>query len=329
MRGISSSVNEYSTRATRTKAIARRLVPLLLLTLLPLLWFWPVVVGGKTLLPADNLYTFQPWATYAQQMGVTVPHNELLSDLILQNYAWKKYLQESLRAGDIPLWNPYLFTGAPFLAGGQHSGLYPLSLVYYVLPLPLAYGVFTWLQLALAGMSAYALARILRRSRAAALFAGAAYQFSGFFIVSVVFPMIIAAASWLPLLLGLTLVVFRKQREKGRGPFNPTAYMVAYAGVLALTTLAGHVEIVYDTLIVLALFGLWQLVITWRHVGALWPALRSGIWLGIGTLFGLGMAGIQFLPLYELAQQNFREGSATLGQVLGWAWPVRQVLTFT
>ncbi len=314
------------TRTLSTRIM--RLWPLAVLVGLPLLWFWPVILGGKTLLPADNLYTFQPWKAFAAQMGAQVPHNELLSDLILENYAWKTYLRESFRSGQIPLWNPYIFTGMPFLAGGQHSGLYPLSLVYYLLPLSLAYGVFTWLQLALAGISMYILMRILGRSRWAAVFAGVAYQFSGFFIVSVVFPMMIAAASWLPVLMGLVHWIFRKQREKGRGSFNPTPYVIGFALLLALTVLAGHVEILYDTLIVLFLFGVWEWVFTWRKVGALWPALRTGIWLAGGALLGLGMGSVQFLPLYELAQLNFRQGSATLHQVLGWAWPTRHVLTF-
>ncbi|NPA91045.1 MAG: oligosaccharide flippase family protein [Chloroflexi bacterium] len=316
------------TRFPRVKAWGIRLAPFLVLILLPLLWFWPVVLGGKTLLPADNLYTFFPWKAFATQMGVTVPHNELLSDLILENYAWKTFLRENVRSGVIPLWNPYLFSGMPFLAEGQHSGLYPLSVIYYVLPLPLAYGVFTWLQLALAGMSMYALVRMLGLSRWAGVLAGVAYQFSGFFIVSVVFPMILAAASWLPLLLGLVHVVFRKQREKGPRAFHPTPYVVALAAGLALLTLAGHVEILYDALIVLVLFGLWEWAWTWRTVRSLWPPTRTALWLMVGAALGLGMGAIQFLPLYELVRLNFREGSATLAQVLSWAWPTRHVLTF-
>ncbi|NTU75534.1 MAG: CBS domain-containing protein, partial [Anaerolineaceae bacterium] len=51
--------------------------------LLPLIFFWPVILGGKTLLPADNLFAYEPWRTFATSLGVGVPHNELLSDLIL------------------------------------------------------------------------------------------------------------------------------------------------------------------------------------------------------------------------------------------------------
>ena len=34
------------------------------LFVLPLVFFWPVTLGDKTLLPAANLYQFLPWAAY-------------------------------------------------------------------------------------------------------------------------------------------------------------------------------------------------------------------------------------------------------------------------
>ncbi len=43
---------------------------------------------------------------------------------------------------------------------------------------------------------------------------------------------------------------------------------------------------------------------------------------------GLALGGVQLLPLYELVSQSFREGSADLRQVLDWAWPARQLVTF-
>ena len=190
------------------------------LLLLPLLWFAPQVVGGKTLLPADNLFAFEPWRSFAAQAGVTAPHNELISDLILENYGWKSFIVEALaaaRPADI-LWNPRTFTGAPFLAAGQHSALYPLSFIFYILPLWRAYGVFTWLQLGLAAVGMYFFARVLRQSRPAATLAAIAYTFSGFMIVSVNFSMVIAAAAWLPPLLAMIeLVVRTGEGACGRG----------------------------------------------------------------------------------------------------------------
>ncbi len=172
-----------------------RLDLLLLVGLLLLLtvFFWPVALGDKTLLPVDNLFAWQPWESFAPELGVGVPHNGLLSDLILENYVWKRFIVQSIGNRSIPLWNPNILAGVPFLAAGQHSAMYPLSLVFYVLPLARAYGVFTLLQLWLAGAFMYIYLRTIRVGRFGSLVAGITYALSGFFITRVVFTMIVAA----------------------------------------------------------------------------------------------------------------------------------------
>ncbi|MBN1934125.1 MAG: hypothetical protein JW934_05650, partial [Anaerolineae bacterium] len=144
---------------------------LVVLFLVPLTLFWETALGGKTLIPADNLYQWEPWASFKDEMGIDVPHNELLSDLVLENYAWKRFILKSLNqpgeglTNRLPLWTPHLWAGAPFLADGQHSALYPFSLLFYILPLHAAYGWFTVLQFWLAGAFMYVLARTLGANR--------------------------------------------------------------------------------------------------------------------------------------------------------------------
>ncbi len=308
--------------------IKREAIPLMVLILLPLLWFWPVVFGGKTLIPFDNLYTFEPWRHFAKQMGVTVPHNALLSDLLLENYAWKHFIIESIHAHRIPLWNPYLFTGVPFLAAGQHSAMYPFSAIFYAFPLWLAYGIFTWTQIALAGIAMYVYLRVLHLRRVTSLFGAVTYAFSGFFIVSVVFSMIIAAAAWLPLILAVIEAMVQKQARKGDSPFSPVLYVVFASLLLGVQILAGHVEITYYVLLVSAFYAVWRLawlkimIRSWRRV------ISLASWMLVSLAFGLALGGIQLIPLYELVQHNFREGSVTYKDVVGWAWPIRQAITF-
>ena len=308
--------------------LRRDLWALLVLFLAPLLWFGPVIFGDQTILPADNIYQYEPWQSHAEQLEVGVPHNALLSDLVLENYPWKQLIRRALSELQLPLWNPYLFTGTPFLAAGQHSALYPLSIVYYVLPLALAYGVFTWLTLALAGMNMYIFARVLRIGRGGALFAGIAYMFSGFIVSSAVFPMMIAGVAWLPLFLALIEMVVRKQEEKGNAPFVPVAYIVVGALVLGVQVLAGHIEITYYTLLVGAMYSAWRLFGVWRRVGVWRPVLRIAGWLLFMAVIGVMLGAVQLIPLYELVSHNFREGSASYAQVVDWAWPVRQIVTF-
>jgi O-antigen/teichoic acid export membrane protein len=313
----------------RSKRWLPELGALLVLLLLPLLLFWPVTLGSKTLLPADNLYQWEPYRSFAEEQNVPLPpHNELLSDLVLENLVWKQFIVQSIANRELPLWNPYLFAGAPFLAAGQHSALYPLSIVFYILPLIKAYGLFTVLQLWLAGLFMYVFGRSLRMGPFPALIAGIVYQLSAFFLVSVVFTMIIAAAAWLPLLLAIIEIMVRKQEEKGAGPFVPIIYVVLGAVALGVHILAGHPEILVYTLMVMALYALVRLLMLWRRVGTWKPALRLGLWLAFMAGLGLGLGSVQLIPLFELVTRNFREGSVTYADVIGWAYPTRQVFTF-
>ena len=302
---------------------------LLVLLILPLLLLWPVAAGGKTLLPADNLFQWQPYRSFAAQQGVTLPpHNELVSDLVLENLVWKEFIVRSLRAGEVPLWNPHLFAGVPFLAAGQHSALYPLSVLFYVLPLARAYGLFSLIQLWLAGTFMYVFVRVLRLGRFPALVAGIVYQLSAFFVVSVVFTMIIAAAAWLPLLLAVTEIMVRKQEEKGSGPFVPILYVLIGALALGTHVLAGHPEILVYTLLVVAYYALARLALLWWELRNWKPVVRLAAWLVLMVGLGLGLGSIQLIPLFELVSHNFRQGSVAYADVVGWAYPTRQIITF-
>ncbi|MEW5989104.1 MAG: oligosaccharide flippase family protein, partial [Chloroflexota bacterium] len=300
--------------------------------LLPLLLYGPVTVGGRTMLPADNLFQWQPWAGAAADLGVEVPHNSLVSDLILENYAWKRFIQDSLQAREIPLWNPYLFAGAPFLANGQHSAYYPFSLLFLVLPLAKAYGWYTVSQLWLAGALAYFFGRVLGLRRGGAAVVGLVYQGSGFMVVSAaVFPMIIGAAAWLPLLLACIERVIRHSTGTNGGRTLP--WVVLGAVALGCQVLAGHVEITYYTLLVMAFYALWELL---RQVASSkWQVqnpkskiqnLKSAAWLLALVAAGLTLGAIQLIPLAEVLPANFREGSATLAEVRSWAYPPRHAL---
>ncbi len=325
---------------TRLHFLRNDLVAIGVLFGLALLWFAPVLfpwLTGATLLPYDNLYSFQPWR--ALQPGL-VPHNNLLSDLVLENAVWKLHIRRTLADGQLPLWNPQIFTGIPFLAAGQASTFYPLSLLFYLLPLEAAYGWFTALQIGLAGANMYFLGRVLRLRLLPALLSGVIFMFSGFLIVSVVFTMFIAAVVWLPLLLAIVELIIRKQEEKGITSFHPIPYIAAGIAVLALIVLAGHPELIYYTALVTGLYTLVRLIVAQRRIAhshmqvsqekpqATRRILKLAGWLLTMAILGVAAGGLQLLPLLELVPLNFREGSASLQQVLGWAWPTRHVLAF-
>ncbi|MCP5094700.1 MAG: oligosaccharide flippase family protein, partial [Chloroflexi bacterium] len=270
----------------------RRLTPykkdilfLLAFLILPFLIFGDVTLGGKTMLPLDNLFQWAPWSSVATNFGIGIPQNGLISDLIIENYVWKQFARDTFLASDIPLWNPYLFAGAPFLAAGQHSAYYPFSILFFVLPLTKAYGWYTISQLWLAGALMYAFGRILKMRRGSAFLAGLIYQGGGYIVVSAaVFPMIVGAVAWLPLLLGcIEKVIQGKGNNSQQSTINSqqstvsshvsnaeqsTEYglrttllwVVLGAVSLGMQILAGHIEFTIYTLLVMALYAAWRLV---------------------------------------------------------------------
>ncbi|MBZ0282834.1 MAG: oligosaccharide flippase family protein [Anaerolineae bacterium] len=322
----------------------RRLPDLLILVLLfvlPLILFWPQTLGGRTLLPTENLYQYEPFATYREVVKApAIPHNALLSDLVLENFQWKTFIRESIAQGEIPLWNPHQFSGIPFLAAGQQSALYPFSLIYYVLPLTSAYGWFTVSQLWLAGALMYAFMRGLQVGRFGSTLAGVVYQLSATFVISAVFPMIIGAAAWIPLVLLMTEFVIQ-QRPFLRGRPASAPWVVIGAIALGCNILAGHVEITYYTLIITAYYAAMRLGWMWwrarnpvsprtlpRERGKLKWIVGRGLWLAMIVGLGIGLGAIQFIPLFELVSVNYRDGRTTLDQVLGWGHPLRDLVQF-
>ncbi|MGB5060314.1 MAG: hypothetical protein WBO48_16565, partial [Candidatus Promineifilaceae bacterium] len=260
------------------KRLAAYKVDLLILAgflLLPFLLFGSVTVGGRTMLPVDNLFQWAPWASAAADFQAAVPQNHLITDLIIENYAWKRFIANSLSGGELPLWNPYLFAGAPFLAAGQHSAYYPFSLLFLVLPLTKAYGWFTVSQLWLAGVLMYVFGRILKMRRGSAVLAGLVYQGAGFMVISAaVFPMIIAAAVWLPLLLGCIEKIVQGSRVK-------ILWLAIGAAALGMQIFAGHVEITYYTLLLMGLYAAWRVggtAVSQRPIT--WPIVaKPAAWL--------------------------------------------------
>ncbi len=112
---------------------------LLCLALLALIFFWPVTLNlGWIPRGGGDLASFL-WPTY--------------------NYA-----SQSLRAGRLPLWNPTLYSGAPFAADNQTSLFYPINLVVFLLAPSLPYTLMEWLVVFhfwVAGASMYFCMRVL------------------------------------------------------------------------------------------------------------------------------------------------------------------------
>src|SRR5439155_13976394 len=102
------------------------------------------------------------------------------------------------RAGHVPAWNPYAFSGMPLLATNQVAVFYPPNLTFLFLSPALANNLIVLFDFALAGAGAFLLARRLTGDDAGATVAGLAFALSGFMAGHVVHQSVLATVSWLP-----------------------------------------------------------------------------------------------------------------------------------
>ena len=319
------------------KRLWRRVAPDLCLVssllILPLLMFHQQTLGDRTLLPSENLYQYPPYSAYREVVNAPPPHNHLLSDMALQNYQWKRFIRDQIAIGEIPLWNPHLFSGLPFFAAGQHSALYPLSLLYYALPLSSAYGWFIVVNLWLAGIFMALYMRRLGLKRHGAALSGMTYQLCGFMIASAVFPMMVAAAAWLPLILyAIENILSPRRLWIFRGTALPWVCIGGCA--VAFNILAGHIELSIYTLLFAALYAGCRLFSQFAEQRRMrgsrlgpWLMTRM-LWLALMPPLGLGLSALQLLTMIEFAGGNWRAERSSLETVLGYAHPPRDLLQF-
>ena len=264
------------------KRYATYLVDALILVGLCLLFFWrhltPLAIDRLAFVPGDFMDQF---------------------------YAFARYEAARLQAGQLPLWNPYTFSGHPFIADVQSAVFYPLSLLTMALT---AVGRFSYHALeletiahfVLAAVFTYLLARRLTRSRIGGLTAAVAFTFSGYLTSYPALQLaILETQVWLPLIL-LALDVAGERWETGDVRAS-VRWVLAASLLLGLAFLAGHPQsallVVYAGL-AYGLFRFWPRDARPSQQG--WrPWLRIAGLLALFLAVGAGVAAVQLLPSLE------------------------------
>ena len=139
-------------------------------------------------------YVYYSSADLTQDFSLTrvapnhAPGNKLLSDAVVQMQPWLMFNREELRAGRIPLWNPYNGDGCPHVANYQSAVFSPFSAPFYVLGMRAALIVSAFLKLWVLGFFTFLFLKELRAKQIPALIGATAFMFSGHNIVLLSFP---------------------------------------------------------------------------------------------------------------------------------------------
>lgn len=318
----------------RSPARGRRAVYwLALFPLLSGILLGPSLTGRVTLLPADQLAGFHPWSTQAEQPP-EAQWNVLEWDGMAEFLPWRLFLARSLYEGRIPLWNPYVALGIPFLANSQSAPLYPPHLLalsaWGQRPDPAAVALrlawLAFLHLTLAGGFTYLLLRESGLGSYGSAAGGAVFQLSAFAAAWLALPSFIAVTCWMPLLL----LAVRRLSDR------PGARNAAWAALAAgLMLLAGHLQLAFYGLLAAGLGAVARAAQLARlegpvSGGAFRSALRRLAWTAAALSAGLLLAAPQVLPSVELSRISHRAAPPSetgYDGYVGLALPVQNLVT--
>src|SRR6185436_8509885 len=123
-------------------------------------------------------------------------------DTFLYFYPYWQYRAQTLLGGHLPLWNPYLFMGAPFLANSQAGVLYPLNwlLVFFSALVAVKISILLHLLIAAVGTNFFA-RRALGQSMLGALLSALLFSLGGYLTSQVEHLNQLQALAWFPWLL--------------------------------------------------------------------------------------------------------------------------------
>jgi hypothetical protein len=224
-------------------------------------------------------------------------------DLASFLYPVFSYAASQWQQGSVPLWNPHLYGGSPFLADMQTGSFYPPNLLAFLLARPFTYETMELLAILhylMAAVFTYIYGRTLGLGRVGAYTFGLVFAFGGFMVAHFGHLNMIEATVWLP----ICLACFHRALAS-----DGWRWALGSGACVGLSLLAGHNQISLYLALFLCLYWLWGLWMG-RKVAA--PGYVMGfsrvalVALPLTGLVALGVAAVQLLPTAELLPLTVR-----------------------
>jgi hypothetical protein len=253
--------------------------PVLLLALLPAVVFGVPALLGHAVIPGDDM---------------------------TQNFPLRELAGSQLRAGHLPLYDPWIWSGAPLLGGWNAAAAYPLTWLFAILPGTAAWTAGLILTWETAGLGMFCFLRALRLGRLAGFLGGLSFAFAGAMSAQVSHFGLVAGMSWVPVVL---LAILRLGQEPdapgGRGARAARfRWIVVLAVSAGLVILAGEPRAVDDALVIVLGYAGWLIA----RLGRRW--FRPAVSVAAGLALGACLGAVQWLPGLAAVSTSQRAGGS-------------------
>lgn len=269
--------------------------------------FWPFYFLRKLPFPGDILVGFYfPWNTggFAGFDPFVQFKAQNTVDVIKQMYPWRDFALSLARVGEWPLWNPYSFSGMPFIANLQSALFFPGHALGLFMPSIDAWIALVVSELLIFGLLVYQFLRSERLSPLGSAFGGIVAMSLSFIVLWHQQLVITESLLFLPLIL--TLVNYYQKTKRN-------FYLLVIPFLFTFSIFGGHAQtVIYDYFI----FGIFALA---RKVPVKKIILLS--------LLPIPLAAVQLLPSLQAYLLSAREGAATKDLFAPYVFPWKNFVT--
>lgn len=197
-------------------------------------FFYPMFLKGQLPIPADTIVSmYHPFLDTKSSEGVSF-NNSLITDPVRQQYPWRELAISLFKQGQLPLWNPYTFSGTPLFANFQTAAFYPLNIVFIPFSFEIAWSILIFLQPLMAGIFLYLYLRNLQISPHASFLGGITFAFCGFMTAWLEWGNLGHTALWLPLILLCIDHLFTSSKK--------IIWSILFIFSLSASLFAGHLQ---------------------------------------------------------------------------------------
>jgi len=220
---------------------------------------------------------------------------------------WELFSAQSLRDGEIPLWNPYSGAGSPLLANWQSTIFAPMKLPLYFFPSAWMFEIILLLKVWLGSLFVFIFCRSIKMSGIASTVSALSFGFGG----SIISCLRLFELNTLFLSPLFFMAVHRLS-------IKPSAASIAWTSLTtALLILSGHPEATIYTFLGVGIYA--------AALGGWGKVLRRLFYLLLALVGGALISSATLLPFLEML---FSEGFSYRSHALGesgplWGLPVR------
>jgi hypothetical protein len=259
------------------------------------------------------------------------------TDLFHYFVHWRNFGFRELRAGNLALWNPHYYSGTPFFGGFQSALLYPLNVVFLLLPLGAALNWSVALHVWLAGLFTFLWTRNRGLHSLACLLGAIMFMFGGPYFLHIYAGHLpnLGTMIWAPLLF----LALDKTLDR---PSLGATLLGMFA--VAMAILAGHIQYVFYMSVGAVIYCALHLASRWQSLlfpnssapapGSSSPKngqlvlLKTVLCLCLIWFGAVALTAVQFLTGIQESHENVRAPGAAFEFASMFSFPPENFLTF-